>query len=283
MITTGRLEDERGLPFKLLVRPNRQQARTTVKYENSSLTKAFDILEALGKARQPQPLAAVCEATGFNKTTAFRLLQVLDGMGYVTRTESGYALGYRLYQLTLNMSGSATVRRLAHPFLVRLARTVGETVHLGILDQTRVSLSDKIDTERSLRIDTHAGVRLEAHATGLGKALLAQLADESVRQLYDGVIIKANTSRTITDFPQLLRALKQIRHQGFAVDNEEFELGLRCVAVPVFGAHGQAVCAVSISGPTVRVTDTALPQLITELRSSARAIEAALISGSRAA
>lgn len=248
----------------------------TVKYENGSLAKAFAILEALGGTRHPQPLTHLCRATGFNKTTVFRLLQVLAGMGYVTQGDAGFALGYRLYQLTLGMSGSATVRRLAHPLLVLLAREVGETVQLGILDQATVLYCDKIDSERSLRIHTHVGLRLAAHATALGKALLAQLSDEALGQLYEGEVLKAYTSRTITDLAQLRRSLKQVRLQGFAVDNEEFELGLRCVAAPVIGARGEAVCAVSISGPTVRLTDTALPDLIATLLDCVHAMERAM-------
>jgi DNA-binding IclR family transcriptional regulator len=249
------------------------------KYGNSSMMKCFEILEVLGSSRDPQSLASVRSATGLNKTTTFRLLQVLRDMGYVVRTEYGYELGYRLYRLTLNMSGAAAMRRLANPFLVRLASDVGEAVHLGILESTQVIYIDKIDTTRSLGIQSDRGLRLDAHATALGKALLAQQPIETLHRLYAGAALKAHTSRTITDLPQLQRLLKQIRTQGFAVDNEELELGLRCVAMPVSVGNGEVCCAVSISGPTVRITDTAFPNLIAELRHCTQAIEASLAAG----
>jgi len=248
------------------------------KYANTSLAKCFEILEVLGSSRAPQSLAAVRAATGLNKTTGFRLLQVLKDMGYVVRTGEGYALGYRLYRLTLNMSGSAALRRLAHPFLVALSRAVGETVHLGILEQTTVIYIDTVEVERGLRIRAELGQRVDAHATALGKALLAG-EPAGLGTLYGDGALHGYTGRTVTDLAQLQRLLKQVRVQGFAVDNEELELGLRCVAAPVGGDGERPACAVSISGPTVRITDTAFPGLVAELRRCTQAIEASFANG----
>ena len=246
------------------------------KYGNTSMFKCFDILEALGASREPLSLACIRTVTGLNKTTAFRLLQVLKDMGYVARSEAGYELGYRLYRLTLKMSGSAAIQRLANRFLVRLAADVRETVHLAVLEQTKAVYIDKIDTERGLSVKSNVGMRLDAHATAVGKALLAYQSPEALRELYANSALQAHTNRTVTDPAQLQRLLKQVRTQGFAVDNEELELGLRCVAAPIMLGDGEAACAVSISGPTVRITDTAFPGLIAELKRCARAIEASL-------
>jgi DNA-binding IclR family transcriptional regulator len=244
------------------------------KYGNTSILKCFEILETLGASREPLNLATIRSATALNKTTAFRLLQVLKDMGYVVRTEAGYELGHRLYRLTLNMSGSASMRRLANPFLTRLAAEVGETVHLGILEQSKVVHIDEIHAARSLSVKSAHGLRLDAHATALGKVLLAYQPSDALRRLYAGAEMRTYTSRTITDLAQLERLLKQIRTQGFAVDNEESELGLRSLAAPVAVGPGDVTCAVSISGPTARITDAAFPNLIAELRRCTQAIEA---------
>ncbi|MCK9916529.1 IclR family transcriptional regulator [Microbacteriaceae bacterium K1510] len=266
----------------VLTPESKPDAAARRKYGNTSMLKCFEILEVLGAHAGPQSLATIRAATGLNKTTAFRLLQVLKDMGYVDRTDDGYELGYRLYRLTLNMSGPAAIRRLARPYLARLASDVGETVHLGILEHTQVTVIDKVDTARSLRIQSDRGQRLDAHATALGKVMLAYRSPEAVRQLFAGMTLQAFTNRTVTDIPQFQRLLKQIRTQGFAVDNEELELGLRCIAAPI-SCNGHVTCAVSISGPTVRITDTALPQLIAELRRCTKAIEDSLITARRTA
>jgi DNA-binding IclR family transcriptional regulator len=256
---------------------SRRQQMPAGKYGNTSMLKCFEILETLGGSREPLNLAAIRSATGLNKTTAFRLLQVLKDMGYVVRTEAGYELGYRLYRLTLNMSGSASMRRLANPFLVRLAAEVGETVHLGILEQSKVVHIDEIHAARSLSVKSAHGLRPDAHATALGKVLLAYQPSHVLRQLYAGTEMRTYTSRTITDLAQLERLLKQVRTQGFAVDNEESELGLRSVAAPVSAGQGEVTCAVSISGPTARITDAAFPNLVAELQRCTHAIEASMV------
>jgi DNA-binding IclR family transcriptional regulator len=270
--TIGAEYDDIGIPPELSP-PSQMRSG---KYGNTSMLKCFEILEALGGSREPLTLVAIRSATGLNKTTAFRLLQVLKDMGYVVRTETGYELGYRLYRLTLNMSGSVSMRRLAKPFLTRLAAKVGETVHLGILEQSKVVHIDEVHAARSLSVKSAHGLRLDAHATALGKALLAHQPSDMLRQLYAGTEMRTYTSRTITDLAQLERLLKQIRTQGFAVDNEESELGLRSVAAPVSAGQGDVTCAVSISGPSARITDAAFPNLISELRRCTSGIEASM-------
>lgn len=271
--TIGAKYDKMGIPADL----SRRGQMPAGKYGNTSMLKCFEILETLGSSREPLHLAAIRSATGLNKTTAFRLLQVLKDMGYVVRNESGYELGYRLYRLTLNMSGSASMRRLANPFLVRLAAEAGETVHLGVLEQSKVVHIDEVHAARSLSVKSADGLRLDAHATALGKVLLAYQPSDVLRQLYAGTEMRTYTSRTITDLAQLERLLKQIQTQGFAVDNEESELGLRSVAAPVSVGQGDVAYAVSISGPTARITDAAFPNLIAELRRCTQAIEASMI------
>jgi DNA-binding IclR family transcriptional regulator len=213
------------------------------------LDKAFAVLDSLSNGGHSRSLTAVCSDTGLNKTTAFRLLHVMESKGYVTRTRGGYALGYQIYEIALNMKGSPLLRRLCRPHLVALQQRLNGIVHLGFPDQQRVICADKLESSCLFECRSHVGLGMSAHATALGKALLASLPEEEVQALYGTRVLPAETASTITDLPTLLGELRSVRARGVAVSNGEYQTDLQSWAVAVTDPRGRPVCAVSVSFP----------------------------------
>lgn len=162
----------------------------------------------------------------------------------------------------------------ARPHLSRLVDSVGETANLAMLDGDRVVYAAQVPSRRSMRMFTEVGRRVHLHCTGVGKVLLAQLLPESARTLLVATGMPAQTPRTLTDPAELMRELPRVAAQGFALDDGEQEVGVRCVAVPVPG--GPSSAAISVSGPEARVSLEAVPRIVPLLQAVALALSAEL-------
>lgn len=215
-------------------------------------------LRVLGLFATERPHVSVTEAAktlNLGKSTVSRLLSTMAAEGFVAKSEetARYGLGRRAYEVGLAYLSGLSLRRAAMTVLEELAFAVHETVYLGVLgDQVGIYI-DKILSPLSLRVDSHIGFAVPLHATALGKALLAAQPVEYA----DALIargLRAYTRRTITA-PHLLRAeLRRIRANGYALDVEEFEENLHCIAFPLRDHRGAVVAAFSVSGPAVRLT-----------------------------
>ena len=168
-----------------------------------------------------------------------------------------YALGFKLVELGSCLLEQIDLRKEAEPFLHDLSRRTKETTYLVILDRTEVVYLDKIESEDAstvLRATAKVGQRNAANSCAVGKTLLAELPEEELNALIRQMPLLRKTENTITDPLHLKEHLKAVRDRGYAVDDEESERGIRCVAAPVRDERGRAVAAVSISGPAIRVT-----------------------------
>ena len=212
-------------------------------------------------------LSRLAEESGLPGPTIHRIVRTLVARGYVLQMPSRrYVLGPRL--IGLGSGARASVEAWASPRLQALAEETGETANLAMLDLDRVVYVAQVpSTRHTMRMFTEVGRRVYAHCTGVGKALLAQLPDDDVRRMLTSAGMPATTSHTITDVDQMLVELAQIRDQGYAVDDGEQELGVRCVAVAV-----NSSTAVSVSGPTTRVTRKMVPSLAGVLESAAHSL-----------
>ena len=221
------------------------------RYQNQSAERSFAILECVGAAENPIPLAVIARETGLNRATVFRMLAVLTRMGWIYKNEADitYALGARSFALGRWQNQLETVAHHARPFIRRLAGDIDEAVHLAALEGPQIVYFDKVDPPEGHPASTAIGMRLDAHANGAGKAMLAWLEPDEVRQLYYLHPPHAHTARTISNVDALLRELAVIRVQGYAVDEGEMIPGLTCVAAPIMNALGRAVAALSVSGP----------------------------------
>lgn len=216
-------------------------------YSIRSVQRVCDILDLVQSHPDGLSLMDFAQATELPKSSVFRYLATLEQRGYVERTDSGD------YRLGLSLSGEridAMARRL-RPQLEHLRDTLGETVNLGLLDGDRVAYLETVESRASIRNAPRPGEREVIHATALGKVLAANMVPSAVEAILKREGMAQLTPHTIATVPDFMAELDRVRQQGFAVDDEENEIGGRCVAVAVPGTT--LPVAVSLSAPISRL------------------------------
>lgn len=226
-------------------------------YKVQVLDRAINILEFVarqsgGEAGLPELAAAM----KLHKTTTHRIAHVLESRGLLRRgpDSNRYRLGLHLYDLGCQALDNVNIRDEARPIMTRVAFEVGETTHLAVLDRAEVLYIERIEAQRSLTMGSKLGARNPVYCTALGKAILAFSPDAEVDQALAGCRMQARTKNTITSVLSLKRDLERIRDRGYSIDDEEIEDGIRCISAPVLNPADRAVAAISISGPSSRVT-----------------------------
>jgi len=207
-----------------------------------------------------------------------RLLSSLVEMGYaeqVPETEK-YRLTTKLFQVGSAVVNRTGITQAALPVMEMLQAKTGETINLAILDHGEVIYVQKVDSMEPVREDIRIGTRFPAHCTALGKALLAHQTKGELAAILQNLRLVQRTPNTITDARRLLDELASIRQQGYAVDNEELSIGLRCVAASIRNGNGKAVAALSIAGPSTRLSDDRIPPLAQLVKEGASIISGKL-------
>jgi len=217
------------------------------------------ILDILGQNPQGISIRDLSSKVSLPKGTTHRLLSSLSYLGYVRQDPKtrNYLLGFKLVELGNILLGQLDLRKEAAPFLNDMAERTKETVHMVILDRNEVVYIDKVEGDHNpsgLRMASRIGLRNPAHSSAVGKVLISHLPDEELNQFFRGKGLSKRTENTITDTIQLKEHFKMVRNQGYAIDDEENEKGVRCVGAPIYNEAGKAVAAISISGPAFRVT-----------------------------
>jgi len=220
-----------------------------------TLAKGLRILEAVGERPQGTSLAELARELPFNKSTLFRFLSTLEQAGYVDPigATDRFRLGTRVLRLAGEMLEALPIREVASPYLVDLMLRTGETAQLSILDEAEIVYIDKVDTAERLRLHSWVGQRMRAHCTAAGKSILAHLQERDLqRVLKHG--LPSRTRNTITSEDELRKELTEIRARAYAIDNEEETTEIRCVGAAAFGFDRSVVGAISVSGPTGRMS-----------------------------
>ena len=220
------------------------------RYSNISIERGTAILEALGEADIPLTLTAIAGRTLLNRPTTFRLLAVLQRLGYVQKSpRSGrYSLGHKVYGLGRTAQGINNLVQDAAQFVRRLAHHLDMTTFVASLQGVQVILHDKIETPNGINLHTSIGMRVDAHAISSGKVLLASRPDDEIRELYRFHPLYRHTGRTITSISGLLTELDRIRRQGYAIDSGELNSGVESLSVVVESTIDSALIAVSTTG-----------------------------------
>lgn len=218
--------------------------------EIQSLARGLKILNLLEQARSGMGTTEVAREMTIDKSSASRLLHTLANYDFVVQDESTarYQLGPRLLTLGQRVLDRISLRDRARPYLYKLVDATGECAHLAILAQRQALYIDQAESSAALRVESEIGTLSPLHCTALGKAMLA---------FGDGALPEALlpfTQRTITDQAVLQAQLLQIRQRGYAIDDEEYNYGVRCVAAAVYDHRGMLLGAIGISGPAGRVT-----------------------------
>jgi DNA-binding IclR family transcriptional regulator len=239
-------------------------------YVISSLGKGLRVLEILADHGE-LGVSALAVHLQTNRASCHRFLLTLRDLGYVEKTEEGrYRLTFKVLELGMKKLQRFEIRHIAHPLMLELANAFGETVNLGYWDTRVVVHLDKIDSTEILRMDSGLGTGAPAYCTGLGKAILAFLPTEEVDAYLQRVEFRPMTPNTITAVAAMKVELAKIREIGFAIDNEELSIGLRCVAAPIFDYAGRSRFALSISGPTHRISDVRIDSMATKVKDVCR-------------
>jgi DNA-binding IclR family transcriptional regulator len=237
---------------------------------SSTLLKGLEILELLADQNELGALD-VSRLTGYSRGSCHRLLATLEAAGYIYKTETRrYRAGLKILMLAGNITREIPIKNAAQPYLQTLAAKFRENVNLGYWDGKRVIHLDKIEGGGMLALDSRIGSEAYGHCTALGKVFLAHIAPKKLETFLDSYHLSAHTANTITSRMELLEELKLVRKQGFAIDNEELSLGLRCVAAPVFDYSGQIAAAISLSAAAVRLNDEIQAKILSALITTCR-------------
>jgi DNA-binding IclR family transcriptional regulator len=242
--------------------------------EVRSVTKAIRLMEALGDADGPVGVTELARQVDMDKSSVSRMLRTLEIAGYVAQdpVTKSYMLGLTLVHLGQKVLRRLNLRNAARGSLESLALRSGECAHIAVLVGGRALYIDQAAPARGVSIDAPIGTLAPLHCTALGKSLLALQPDDAREALLPSLTLEAFTRRTLTDLNSIRRDLAQVRERQVSFDDEEFSVGVRCIAVPIFRHDGTVAAAIGLSGPSPRVTDERLKEWETMLREEAFSI-----------
>ena len=241
---------------------------------DGTVGKALDVLDLVAAQGRPVRFSDLMPLSPFPKATLYRLLQTLTSQGMLSHDPDRgfYTLGVRLVRLAHDAWRQSSLGPLARPYLDRLSAEMGETVHLAQLDDGQVLYVDKRDAAKPVEMFSQAGRIGPAYCTGVGKAMLAWLPPEALEQSVARQSFRRFTPRTLTTSAALLAELEQVRVNGYALDREEHEDGIICVALPVMTRAGRVLGAVSVTSTTARSSLATLETLVPRIDATARQI-----------
>lgn len=242
-----------------------------------SAERIFGVLEALAETG-PIGLMELSTRLSLHKSTVHRLLLSLSCMGYVNQDSSGkYTLTFKLVELSEKVKSKSDIVSIIHPLIVGLANECRETVHFVQRTGTEVFYLDKVEPKNpqdsAIRMASQVGLTRPMYCSAVGKAILAELKEEEVEYIWNNSLIERKTEYTITSLAALMNEITEIRKNGFALDNEENELGVRCIAVCIRDLQGQPNNAFSISTPAFRMTDGRVEELAIEILRTKESIQ----------
>jgi len=228
-----------------------------------SVSRALDIIQLVGMKKGGLGVTEIAKQMDINKSSVYRILVTLAQYGYIEQDESTglYKLGYKFLEISSKLLDSIDIRSEAGPFLQQLEDSTNEVIHLVVYDQGEVVYIEKLEGTETLRMHSKVGKRAPMHCTSVGKAILANLPSGMVHEIVERKGLPMHTKHTITDKDALFKELVQVKQNGYALDLEENENGISCIAAPIFDHLGKVVAAISISGPTIRMTEERLNQL----------------------
>lgn len=222
-----------------------------------TLERTNSILDALNEHPYGLSLGELAQKTELAKSTVHRLLASLIYFRFVRQdaASKAYFLGFKLVELGNSLLGQLDIRKEANPFLVGLSQEIGETVHLVIQEADTAIYIDKVDQSAGgLQMASRVGMRIPLYSSAVGKVLLAHMEEEEARALLADMDLRRLTDKTIVEPEEILRHIRMVKERGYAIDDEENENGICCVAAPIKDNSGKVVAAMSTSGSASRIT-----------------------------
>ena len=221
----------------------------------NSIERCLRVIDILSDHPAGLKLTEISGHLDLHPSSVHHMVSTLLPHDYITQDPDTkkYSLGFRFLEISRKILNNLDIRKVAHRHLEILRQKCEEAVHLAMLRDGKVVYIDKLDTLSGLSLATYVGFATDPHAASGGKVLLAGLKDEAVKGIYKNKSLKAYTKNTITRLPALMAELARIRKQGYAVDNEEYYEGVRCVAAPV-RSGGEVVASISVTGSIFTMT-----------------------------
>jgi DNA-binding IclR family transcriptional regulator len=254
--------------------------REKANYTIQSVSHALDILESFTKTEDELGVTELSKRLGLHKNNVFRLLATLEHRGYVEQNKAteNYRLGPKTLQIGAIFIEQRECRRQARPILENLTAASGETAVVAVLRANKVIYMDSVETDRTVRAVSRIGAMLPAHCTAVGKAQLAPLSPAEIERLYPEMNLPPLTDKSIKTRDALHVELMKIAEKGYALENEECDLEVRSIAVPVQDFSKKVIAAVGIVAPAGRLTDERLDKggVIALLFEAGRALSAKL-------
>lgn len=233
------------------------------RYVSQAVVRALKILTLFNDENPSLSLSDIAELLGVNRTVPYRLIYTLESLGYLRQDKNTkrYELSSKVLELGFSYLQSLQLPDIARPFLEKIRDETGLSAHLGILDDQQVVYVGRAQARGVSVFSINVGSRIPAYVTALGKVLLAYEAEEVLESTLFAEELRAFTTNTLTDEQALKQEFEQIRAQQYALSNEEFEKGIRSIAVPIFQKDGRAVAAINVA---CYVTQFEVEDLITE-------------------
>ena len=247
-------------------------------YAVPSVSRALRILELLAQSQRGLTLSDISRRLELPKSSTHVLIKTLEFAGYLknSKLNGRYCFGLRLVSLSNMALENLDLREQSRPFLQELMLRTGLTVHMAILEGAEAVIIEKIEAPGMLRLATWIGRRLDANSSGVGKALLAFGADETSARRIAARPLARHNRNTIISPERLIRELKKVRELGYAFEDEEGEIGFRCIGVPLYDAADRAIAAISVAGTICQISDERIKKLSAEVKATAAQISAHL-------
>ncbi|MGI8960147.1 MAG: IclR family transcriptional regulator [Bryobacteraceae bacterium] len=247
-------------------------------YSVPSIDRALAVLELLAQSRGGFSVSEISRKLTLPKSSVHLLIGTLERRGYLQKNAlSGkYCFGLKLVSLSRTALENLDLREEAKPSLQALMRKTGLTVHMAVLERNEAVIVEKIECPGLLRLATWIGRRLDVNCTGVGKALIAFLADEEFDRQFKTKALARHNENTMVSTSKLKQELERVRRLGYSLDDEEDEIGFRCIGAPLFNYTKKAVAAISVAGTTAQIPDGEIAQLAGIVKHTAAAISSQL-------
>jgi len=220
----------------------------------TSLARGLAVVRAFSDTRRTQTIAQISQKTGIPRAAVRRCLYTLKQLGYVDAEVNNFSLRPKILTLGYSYLSSTPLTVSAQPCLNNITRTLNESCSLAVLDDNEVLYVSRSATARVMSVALNTGSRLPAYCTSLGRVMLAHMAEPELKAYFEKVKLRAFTDKTVVSQKRLREILGQVRQDGFALIDEELEVGLRSIAVPVRGASGRVLAALNVGAQAARVT-----------------------------
>lgn len=232
-----------------------------------SIDRALTIIEVLSNYNEGLGVTEISQQVDLHKSTVYRLLSTLIYKGYVVQDmeSNKYKITLKLFELGSKKVESMDLLSASKTFTRKLMEVVNEVVHLVVRDGNEIVYIDKVEANNTIRMASTIGKRGPMYCTATGKVILAFMPESQCANILNNSNLEFKTDKTIVEMDALKNQLKEINKMGYAIDDEENELGVRCVGAPIFNRKGEIEGAISVSGPSTRVTEDKVEAIALEV------------------